>query len=345
MLDQVESPTTAGSANARPRRAGRRSDDPEAFDLADAFRFLRRNLGTIASAIIAAMLATAVYLTLTKPVYRADAQVLIDANLPQTLGEFRGLLDNAQLESQIAILQSDQVARTVVERANLLASSNAADASGASGPQSEAEAVALREAMQAAVRGGLQARRVGRSYVIEVSYHSADPETAIRIADAAVEAYIHDQFTARADAARQGSQWLEGRIEELRVQMNAAALKVQEFKAKRDYRIISKPENGQPADQQTTRVAQNTLEELESTAQTYRKIYENYLQAHTESVQRQSLPVTNARVLTRATAFKSHPRVSRLLAMAFAAGALVGLGIALLREMYLSLPLRPKGMD
>jgi hypothetical protein len=112
---------------------------------------------------------------------------------------------------------------------------------------------------------------------------------------------------------------------------------VQEFKAKRDYRILSKPDNGQAGDQQAPRVGSNTLEELESTAQTYRKIYESYLQAHTESVQRQSLPVTNSRVINTATAVKSHPRVLRLLAAAIAGGILVGLALALMREMLLPL--------
>ncbi len=76
--------------------------------------------------------------------------------------------------------------------------------------------------------------------------------------------------------------------------MNVASLKAQEVRAKRDYRLAPKVEGGSPAsDKAETGVAkapQNTLEELESTALTYRKIYENYVQAHTESGPASVLP-------------------------------------------------------
>ena len=342
VLDQVENPKTAGLAKARLRKSASRHDDFEFFDLAEIFRFFKRNLRTIAGAIMVALAAMTAYLALTKTIYRADAQLLIDANVSQVFreqyGEARGLLDSAQVESQIAILRSEQIALAVIKKMNLLAPSEATDAPRRAGAANdEGDSQEIRRAM-AVFHRGLRVRRVGPSYVIEVSYHSTDPETAARVANATVEAYIHDQIANRAEAARQGSQWLVGRIDELRIQMNIAALKVQEFKVKRDYRILSKLESGQAADQQVaaSKVAQNTLEELESTAQTYRKIYESYLQAHTELVQRQSFPVTNARVITKAASYKSHPKVPLLLLLAVAAGAFLGLAIALLRQTSLN---------
>src|SRR5262249_46544946 len=154
--------------------------------------------------------------------------------------------------------------------------------------------------------------------------------------NAVAEAYIEDQLAARAQAARQGSQWLEERIEELRSQMNAAALKVHEFKAKRDYRIVAKTDASTGAggmeQQEPAPARQNTLEELESTALTFRRMYESFLQAYTESVQRQSYPVANARVITKATPAlkKSHPRTGLWLLLAVVCGTMVGLGIALI---------------
>lgn len=351
MLDEVHNPISANPSGPRLKRFDGRHDDSEFFNLADIFRFFRRNLGTIAGAIIVALAVMAVYLVLTKTVYRADAQLLIDANVQQVFreqyGEGRGLLDSAQVESQLAILRSEQLALAVIKKVNLLGPSEAADggrdAARAGPADDDADSPEIRRAI-GTFHKGLRVRRVGPSYVIEVSYHSNNPREAARVANATVEAYMEDQLANRAEAARQGSQWLEGRIDQLRVQMNIAALKVQEFKVKRDYRI-PRAETGQPGDQPAPTAAkagQNTLEELESTAQTYRKIYESYLQAHTESVQRQSFPVTNARVITRATAYKSHPKVPLLLALAVAAGAFLGLGMALLREMYLNPPRRAR---
>src|SRR5206468_3753977 len=43
--------------------------------------------------------------------------------------------------------------------------------------------------------------------------------------------------------------------------------------------------------------AQVALYSLEATAQSYRKIYDSFLQRHTESVQQQSFPISDARLL------------------------------------------------
>jgi uncharacterized protein involved in exopolysaccharide biosynthesis len=120
--------------------------------------------------------------------------------------------------------------------------------------------------------------------------------------------------------------------------MNAASLKAQEVRAKRDYRLATKVEAGPSASDKPeaggAKAAQNTLEELESTALTYRKVYESYLQAHTEAVLRQSYPIANARVIARATPplTKSSPKVARSLVGAIVLGGMFGFGIALLRE-------------
>jgi polysaccharide biosynthesis transport protein len=196
----------------------------------------------------------------------------------------------------------------------------------------------LQKAMENFQRG-LTVTRMGASYVIEIAYSADQPKKAAQRANAAAEGYIEDQLTARAYAARQGSRWLEERIEELRLQMNMSALRLQEFKARRDYRLAGKAEAAaappaakqeQPAD----KGPQNTLEELESTAATYRKIYESYLQAHTESVQRQSFPIGSARIITRATVplSPSHPKRVRWLLLSILIGAMVGLGTAFFRE-------------
>ncbi len=68
---------------------------------------------------------------------------------------------------------------------------------------------------------------------------------------------------------------------------------------------------------------------------TYRKLYESYLQAYTGSVQRQALPASMARVITRASPplAPSHPRTLILLGVSILLGLLVGYGIALIRHL------------
>ena len=55
------------------------------------------------------------------------------------------------------------------------------------------------------------------------------------------------------------------------------------------------------AQSQTTNQAQVTLRELESSAQRYRALEDTFLQRYMEAVQQQSLPITEARFVSRAS--------------------------------------------
>ena len=75
---------------------------------------------------------------------------------------------------------------------------------------------------------------------------------------------------------------------------------------------------------QVNNEAQVSLRELQSNAESYQALYDNFLQRYMESVQQQSFPITDARVITAATRplGKSNPRSRLVLALA----AIVGLG-------------------
>ena len=86
---------------------------------------------------------------------------------------------------------------------------------------------------------------------------------------------------------------------------------------------------------QTTNEAQITLHDLESSAQTYRSLYDNFLQRYMESVQQQSFPVTESRLITQATRplIKSAPRSWLILAIAAMGGLVLGAGVGVLRDI------------
>jgi succinoglycan biosynthesis transport protein ExoP len=86
---------------------------------------------------------------------------------------------------------------------------------------------------------------------------------------------------------------------------------------------------------QMTNQAQIDLRELESTAQAYRALHDNFLQRYMESVQQQSFPVTDARVITKASPppAKSAPKSGLIMAVATLGGIILGVGAGMLREM------------
>jgi succinoglycan biosynthesis transport protein ExoP len=83
----------------------------------------------------------------------------------------------------------------------------------------------------------------------------------------------------------------------------------------------------------SNRQAQVKLRELETAANTYRSIYENFLNRYTQAVQQQSFPSTEARVITFAsTGKKTSPKGILTLALALVGGLGLGTAIAFIRE-------------
>jgi succinoglycan biosynthesis transport protein ExoP len=84
----------------------------------------------------------------------------------------------------------------------------------------------------------------------------------------------------------------------------------------------------------TTREAQITASELDAVAQSYRRMYESYLQTLAEAVQRESFPVSDARVVSAAAKplGKSSPRSKLVIALGGLVGAVVGISLAVLRQ-------------
>ena len=86
---------------------------------------------------------------------------------------------------------------------------------------------------------------------------------------------------------------------------------------------------------QATDAKSVTLRELQSTAQTYKTIYDNFLQRYMEAVQQQSFPITEARLISSASRplSKSHPQILLVLAFVTFGGIILGAGIGLLRHL------------
>ena len=304
-------------------------------------------------------------------------------------------------------------------------------------------------------------KRVGLTYVIQISFQSHNPERAAEIANAVADAYIDDQLEAKFESARRAGTWLQTRLKELRDQASAAESAVVLFKNKNDmidaggrtineqqlaelnselvlaqsqtsearakldrvqavltsndpeaavnatvadtlkndvitklrsqylelsarqsdwavrygpdhlavvnlrnqmreiqnsirnelqriaetyksdFEIATQREqsirqqlNGAVAQSQVTNQAQVSLHDLESNAQTYRALYDNFLQRYMELVQQQSFPATEARVITPATRplGKSSPKTLLVLGLAILAGLGIGFLAAAWRD-------------
>ena len=86
---------------------------------------------------------------------------------------------------------------------------------------------------------------------------------------------------------------------------------------------------------QKTNQAQISLKDLDSKAQTFRAIHDNFVQKYMESLQQESFPYTEARVISRAVSpgSKSQPNSILVMAAASVGGLLLSFGIAVLIDI------------
>jgi polysaccharide biosynthesis transport protein len=85
----------------------------------------------------------------------------------------------------------------------------------------------------------------------------------------------------------------------------------------------------------TTNSAELTMRELETNAKGYRSLYESFLQRYMGSVQQESFPISEARVISPASPpqSKSKPKSGLILALGLFGGMALGTALGLLRDM------------
>jgi succinoglycan biosynthesis transport protein ExoP len=81
-----------------------------------------------------------------------------------------------------------------------------------------------------------------------------------------------------------------------------------------------------------TNQAQIGLFSLEAAAQSYRRLYDNFLQRSTESAQQQTFPITEARLVSPASVIQTEPKPAVVWFMAVFVGMAAGVGFGVLRE-------------
>jgi polysaccharide biosynthesis transport protein len=234
-----------------------------------AINFIRRQYVVIAIAVALTTLLGVVYLINTPPIFTASARMLIDTRRQQVMFAQQPMtwdfMEAAAVESQVEVLRSENIARAVVKENHLtedpdivgpgndLWGTVSAAIFGAPPPEVRSETELTKRAI-GAVMGGVSARRVGMTYVIEVGFRSRSPIGAARIANAVVEAYIRDQLDAKLQASGRTVAWLRDQIAELKEKASLAERAVEDFKEKNnmisaDGRLVNEQQVGELSSQ------------------------------------------------------------------------------------------------
>jgi polysaccharide biosynthesis transport protein len=213
--------------------------------------FIRRQLPIFVFGIACALAIGLVYLVTTPVSFTSHAMLLIDSSKLRVLHNEAPLgdapIDTAQVETQVEILKSENIGLSVIKDLKLTEDPEFASSRGGlfgkvlgflrspldllTAPSVQSETALTRKVLGVFLAKRTIAR-VGRTYVLDISYTSFSAAHSAMIANAIADAYVVDQLEAKYQATRRASAWLQDRIKELRQQVSDADRAVLNYKEK-----------------------------------------------------------------------------------------------------------------
>ncbi|AWB24023.1 lipopolysaccharide biosynthesis protein [Methylobacterium currus] len=242
MVENVRSGLLIGAA---PR--GEEGREPWFLDPREILRTVRLRWLTVLLPVLLCLGAAAAWTQLNPPQYAASTQILIDPRGLQVVKDGLTPPDQASdaslllVDSQLRVLTSDDVLGRAVDRLDLARDPEfqgretligaikgfIARLTGRTEPPAEPRLTALR-----ILRDRVGARRLERSFVVELGVTSEDREKAARLARGIAETYLARDAATRSDTTRRAGEAIEGRLAELREALRRAEDKAQGFRAK-----------------------------------------------------------------------------------------------------------------
>ncbi|MFT4115733.1 AAA family ATPase [Bradyrhizobium sp.] len=208
---------------------------------------LRRQWPIIAASVGASFVLVLIYLATAQPLYTANARIMMDTRQTQVLDKDSGtnsaLIDTGFVDSQVEVINSDDLILSVVRRLHL--TEDPEFNGGKPGllgtiigkimsPFESGEAPSQERIEHAAVeliQKNLRVERVLTTYVLSLSYKARTPDKAVKVANAIADAYIVGALEAKYQSTKRATEWLQQRSIELSEQATASDRAVQSFKA------------------------------------------------------------------------------------------------------------------
>ncbi|MFV0644560.1 MAG: GumC family protein [Sphingomonadaceae bacterium] len=255
-------PDTYNIPQTLPRPAGTRAvgdygagaDGTDGLSFSRLVSLFRRRIWLFLIILGICMALGLIVTMLQTRMYEASSIILLqrsNAGLEERVtneGDDRILTGDADVATEIKVIESLDLARRVVEANNLMnnpavnpyldpqpgmwekltgnipAAVDPDSLSASERKEMETEVVRL-------VRSGLVASRLGTSYSVGISYHHTDPEIAALLANSYARQYVMSQVTTEKEATDEATEFLASKITELRSQAT------EDFAAVQAYRV------------------------------------------------------------------------------------------------------------
>jgi capsular exopolysaccharide synthesis family protein len=265
LASSSEQPTPTEAAPRIPRRpASPRSAEPHLLDYARVI-VKRRHVALAAFCVVA--LAAIVYSFTATPIYEGRVQLLIESDDPNVI-DFKQVTGDGvnantlsrqdYYQTQYRLLQSRSVAHKTIDTlklweneelrpdlrdrplsisgalqstsdwvSELFDGESTGEARGADETVDQAETID-------AFLDRLTVSPIRNSRLVEVAFHSEQPQLASSVANAVAKAYIDMNLDFRFRATREASEWLEQQLAEQRKDVEGAEARLQQYREQND---------------------------------------------------------------------------------------------------------------
>lgn len=194
---------------------------------------LRRRFLTLIGITLAITIAGVIASYQITPTYQGVTRIQIDPSrnpLARAQNEAQAQLASEAIETEVAVINSIDVARTVVKRLNLVNDPEFGGGPPAPGKVALAADVKI-DAVARDVNNHLNAARDKLTYIIAIKFNSRDPKKAALIANAFATAYLDQKVGNKIGTAERQEQWFRNRMNEIAADVRIADEKVAQFQA------------------------------------------------------------------------------------------------------------------
>ncbi len=197
---------------------------------------LRRNRWAILSFVAVCVVSTLIVSKRVTPIYESTATIDVDRRMPagilgQEANQYPTMDADQFLATQLKLIQSDSVLRPVVARYHLKTEDAEDRADKVPSTRSQEAPVKLKQ---------LKVERPPNTYLLLISYRSADPDLASNVANSIASSYILHTYNIRFRASASLSEFMEKQLEELKAKMERSSQALANFE--RELNVINPEE-------------------------------------------------------------------------------------------------------
>lgn len=239
-----------------------KADKEEVIDFSQYFLIIKNRWKSIFALTSLIVLIAALVVYSMTPTYKATAVILLEVDQQKavSIDNIYGVDTSKKeyFETQFALLRSRGIAQKVIDRFNLVEHPEFNGKAAKKGwvyefktylndikksellksffpeksaPSEEKQLLSLNRNVLNKFQASLRIEPIRKTQLVKIIFESSDPQLAADLANAVGEAYIDANMEAQLQVSEHATEWLTGRIVELKAKVTAAENRLSEFLA------------------------------------------------------------------------------------------------------------------